>query len=103
VLQTPAQFAGAIKVKLPHGILEGHMEQAKKEAFAMWCHNATQQSYEPVWVVLTDLDQVRELLRLIRIILDKLGQAFIVFVAGVFPCTWQCWCGHKAAAICSCM
>lgn len=24
----------------------------------MWCHNALQQSYEPVWVVLTDLQEV---------------------------------------------
>ncbi|KIY92951.1 tetrahydrofolate dehydrogenase/cyclohydrolase, putative, partial [Monoraphidium neglectum] len=51
-------FTGAIEVKLMQGILEGHIEQAKKDGFAMWCHNATQQSYEPVWVVLTDLDQV---------------------------------------------
>jgi hypothetical protein len=36
-----------------------HVEQAKKEAFAMWCHNALLNSYEPVWVVLTNLSEVR--------------------------------------------
>jgi hypothetical protein len=40
------------------GDLGAHIEQAKKEAFAMWCHNALQQSYGPVRVVLTDLTKV---------------------------------------------
>lgn len=37
------------------GDLLKHMEQAKKEAFAMWCFNALRGSHKPVWVVLTDL------------------------------------------------
>ncbi len=35
-----------------------HIAQAEKEAFAMWCHNALRRCYEPVWVVLTDLNKV---------------------------------------------
>jgi hypothetical protein len=50
-------FAGAVEVK-QEGDLAAHIEQAKKEAFAMWCHNALRQSYGPVWVVLTDLTKV---------------------------------------------
>ena len=50
--------AGALEVKHA-GRLVDHVEQAKKEAFAMWCHNALLNSYEPVWVVLTDLEKVR--------------------------------------------
>jgi len=50
-------FAGAVEVK-QEGDLGAHIEQAKKEAFAMWCHNALQQSYGSVWVVLTDLTKV---------------------------------------------
>jgi len=38
--------------------LSTNIEQAKKEAFAMWCHNALHNCYGPVWVVLTDLTQV---------------------------------------------
>jgi len=49
-------FAGAVEVK--RGNISDHIEQARKEAFSMWCHNALLESYEPVWVVLTDLKEV---------------------------------------------
>lgn len=47
---------GAVEVK-KEGDLGAHIEQAKKEAFAMWCYNALQKIYTPVWVVLTDLSK----------------------------------------------
>jgi len=49
--------AGAVEVK-QEGQLVAHVEQAEKEAFAMWCYNALRGSFDPVWVVLTDLSKV---------------------------------------------
>jgi hypothetical protein len=45
-------------VEVKRGNISDHIEQARKEAFAMWCHNALLGSYEAVWVVLTDLKEV---------------------------------------------
>eukprot|EP00878_Enallax_costatus_P016670 GHUV01017490.1.p1 GENE.GHUV01017490.1~~GHUV01017490.1.p1 ORF type:complete len:264 (+),score=57.36 GHUV01017490.1:588-1379(+) len=51
-------YIGAVEVKKATGDFQGFIEQARKEAFAMWCHNARQEKYDPVWVVLTDLEKV---------------------------------------------
>jgi len=49
-------FVGAVEAKC--GELGPHYEQAKKEAFAMWCHNALQEHYEATWVVLSNVLEV---------------------------------------------
>jgi hypothetical protein len=86
--------------------LEAHIYQASKEAFAMWCHNAMHQSYEPVWVVLTDLEKVCDLRTLTLIIPDRLGNA--IASCGCCRCDAHGNAGagtYKACchACCSCM
>lgn len=56
---------GAVEVKRHTISLDDtHIEQAKKEAFALWCHNAVNGQHHQVWVLLTNGAQVRNLLEL---------------------------------------
>lgn len=54
---------GAVEVKrlLTNILDEVHVEQARKEAYALWCHNALLGRFHSVWVLLTNGVQVRGL------------------------------------------